>query len=111
MLCYSIDSTTVGEDTPILAELYLSVVPQFAVHWETIAALLGLEQHHINNISKNNAYNPNRVVDGCVVMLHKWLQTDTTATWGKLEDTINLFKHSPTGVISGEYHNVKGRLY
>ena len=57
-----------------MAELYRSEVPQFAAHWEAIGIELGLERHHIDNISKNHAHNPQRV----------------SSMWGKLDDAINV---------------------
>ena len=101
--------TTAGNDRPLLADLYHSVIPRYAVHWESIEVLLGLEEHHIKNISKNNAYNPNRAVDGCTEMLNKWLKFDTTATWGKLDDAINLLIPSLTGAVADPH--VRGKIY
>lgn len=96
---------------PLLADLYLSVVPRYAVHWKSIGVLLGLEQHHIDNISENNAYNPNRVIDGCAEMLKKWLKFDTSASWGKLENAIYSLKVSSTSTISDGFHHVKGKVH
>lgn len=62
-----------GDERPSVVDLHLSVVPQYAVHWETIGAILGLEKHHLEIISQNNAYNPKRTVSCCIAMLQKWL--------------------------------------
>jgi len=63
-------------------------VPKYAIHWEELGAKLGLKDHYIAVISQDNAFNPNRTVACCKNMLKKWLQIDTTATWGKLIDAI-----------------------
>ena len=47
---------------------------------------LGLEGFHIDNIASDNRY----VVACCKQMLKKWLQIDTSATWGKLDDAIRV---------------------
>ena len=73
---------------PQLVDLYKDVVPQYAIHWEDLGIKLGLEKHHIDTISHNNAYNPNRTVDCCKSMLKKWLEIDCSATWDKLRNAI-----------------------
>ena len=68
--------------------MYKDVVPQYAIHWEDFGIKLGLEKHHIDTISHNNAYNPNRTVDCCKSMLKKWLEMDYSATRDKLRNAI-----------------------
>ena len=74
------------DDTPDWRDLHRNVVSQYAVHWEAIAAELGLEHYHIANISKDHH---NRTEDGCAAMLKKWLNDGTSPTWGTLDDAIN----------------------
>ena len=68
--------------------MYKDVVPQYAIHWEDLGIKLGLEKHHIDTISHNNAYNPNRTVACCKSMLTKWLEIDCSATWDKIRNAI-----------------------
>jgi len=82
----------VDEDRPVLADLHLHIVPKYAVHWEDLGLHLGLNRDQVAIISKNNAYNPDRTRDCCKEMLAKWLNIDTSATWGKLKDAINTIK-------------------
>jgi len=58
--------------------------------------MLGLKDHDISVISKDNNFNPNRTLDCCKSMLKKWLQTDSGATWGKLRDAINTMSKKGT---------------
>ena len=82
------DNAAKGESRPQLAELYSDVVPKYASDWEDIGIKLGLKKHDLDNISTNNAYNPDRTVECCKKMLNKWLETDTSATWDKLRNAI-----------------------
>ena len=101
-------STITGEDTPELADLYRNIVPHCATRWESLGAELGLEQHHLALISKNNAFNPDRNEDCCKAVLEKWLNIDLLPNWGKLEDAVNTIEDSPilhndvTGVCCAE---------
>ena len=90
-----------------MVDLHLGVVPRYAVHWETIGAILGLEKHHLEVISQNNAYNPKRTEACCIAMLQKWLDNIPSPTWGKLDDAINLL----TSSLTDDCAHVKGRLY
>ena len=81
---YTIQPLT-EDDTPDWRDLHRNVVSQYAVHWEAIAAELGLEHYHIANISKD--YH-NRTEDGCAAMLKRWLNDGTSPTWGTLDDAI-----------------------
>jgi len=76
------------EERPKIAELYKDVAPKYAIYWEELGASLGLQKYHIDIISKNNAYNPNRALDCSKSMLKKWLEIDTKATWDKLNNAI-----------------------
>ena len=71
-----------------MSELYKDVAPRCAIYWEELGTKLGLQQHEIAIISKNNDYNSNRALDCSKSMLRKWLEIDTEATWGKLKDAI-----------------------
>ena len=59
---------------------------RYAVHWQAIAAELGLEHYHIANISKDHH---NRTEDGCAAMLRRWYNGIKSPTWGTLDDAIN----------------------
>lgn len=64
------------------------MVRQFAAQWEQLGVKLGLKGNDIDIISKDNAHNPDRSVTCCRKVLQKWLQTNPSATWGKLDDVI-----------------------
>ena len=55
---------------------------------------LGLKDYHIANIYKDN---PNRSVTCCKEMLQKWLDSDPSASWSKLDDAIKKTKSLATG--------------
>jgi len=77
-------------------ELLVKVIPLYAAQWETLASFLGLAEHEIAVISKDNA---NQSIDGCRMMFRKWLQNNPTASWGKLEDALKLLRLSVTGIF------------
>ena len=60
---------TLGDDTPTLHDLYHCVCKQYASQWDQLALHLGLDGFDIENISKDNEYNPNRSVACCTAVL------------------------------------------
>jgi len=80
---------TVGDDTPSFLDLYGKIFPQYATYWETIGAALGLDQHYLDIISQDNAYNPRRTQDCCYAMLKKWMKSSPSPTLRKFEDAIS----------------------
>ena len=95
-----------GGDTPDWRDLHRNVVSQYAVHWEAIAAELGLEHYHIANISKDHHL---RTEDGCAAMLRKWLNDGTSPTWGTLDDAINkiVMEKALQTATKGGYDNIE----
>ena len=91
-----------------MRDLNRHIVEQQAAQWERLGVELGLKDYHIANISKDN---PNRSVTCCRVMLLKWLDIDSSATWAKLNDAIKKIKLSsisPVSINKGGnhgYHN------
>ena len=75
-----------------MKELYDNVVHQYASHWEELAAHLGLENHHVDNISKDCENSQNKSVSCWVAALKQWLKAVDSPTWGKLEDVIGSSK-------------------
>lgn len=73
---------------PKLSDLYSEVIPKYATYWEDLGIKLGLKKHHIDIISENNAFNPNRVTACCKSVLKKWLEIDHSATGEKLRNAI-----------------------
>jgi len=94
-----------GDDRPGLGDLYINVIPQYAARWEELAAILGLKYYEIDNISKDYANRGS--IEGCAAMMMKWLRKDLTASWGKLDDAINLLRPSLTGAVTAD----RGRLH
>ena len=94
-----------GDDKPSLGDLYSNVVYQYAAQWEQLGLGLGLQQHDIAYISKDNAHNPDRSVTCCRTVLEKWLQEISSPTWGKLDDVIKSLTIAP--VSTGH----KGTMY
>ena len=77
-----------------MRDLSSHVIDQQAAQWERLGLELGLKDFDIANISKDNEHNPNRSVTCCRTMLQKWLQIDSLATWGKLDDALKKIKLS-----------------
>jgi len=94
-----------GDDRPGLGDLYINVIPQYAVRWEALGAILGLKDYEIAVISKDYANRGS--IEGCTAMLMKWLQSCDRPTWGKLDNAINLLQPSLTGAVTDDL----GRLY
>ena len=71
--------------TPLLKDLYRHITPEYAADWIVIGTLLGLPSGGLKAIE---AGYPTDVKWCCNQMLHKWLEMDPTASWGKLFNII-----------------------
>ena len=101
---YTVLYICAGADRVDLASIYKHIVP-CVTNWENLGAHLGLEPYHLDCISMNNAYNPDRVKNCCRAVLKKWLELECSPTWGKLEDAVNALENSPT-----TNNNIAGKL-
>ena len=98
-----------GDDRPDMRDLNRYIAEQEAAQWERLGLELGLMDYHIVNISKDN---PNRSVTCCREMLHKWLNIEPSATWGKLDDAIkNVKLPSTTAHVSIDKGGNHGYYY
>ena len=66
---------------PLLKDLYQYITPQYATHWKVIGTQLGLSTAALDIIEVDNMH---KAMQCCNSMLKKWLEVDTTASWGKL---------------------------
>lgn len=73
--------TIAATSTPLLKDVYEHVTPRYAAYWKVIGTLLGMHSEELKIIE---AGYPTNVSWCCNQMLEKWLETDTTASWGKL---------------------------
>ena len=71
---------------PLLKDLYQHITPKYAADWKVIGTLLGLPNATLDIIEHDNHYKAKKC---CNAMLNKWLQVDTTASWGKLFTVID----------------------
>ncbi len=78
-----------------MRDLHINVGHQYAAHWERLGIKLGLQEHDIANISKDNARISDHSVNCCAIMLEKWLQFVHSPTWGKLDDAIKSLPITP----------------
>ena len=78
----------IGEGKPMLQDLLLHVIPQFAVCWKEIGMKLELKDYDMENINLDNAYHPYRTTQCFKCVLEQWLKEISTPTWGKLDDAI-----------------------
>jgi len=84
-MCFAI-LYLLGEDLITVEELSSSkFMQQYASQWDQLAAILGLEDCHIANISKDLSSN---VVECCKTMLQEWQKMCSFPTWGKLEAAV-----------------------
>ena len=93
-----------------MRDLNRYIVEQQAAHWERLGLELGLKDYHIANISKDNEHNPNRSVTCSREVLQKWLEIDTSTTWGKLDDALKKIK-LPTNPMSTDKGGNHGYYY
>jgi len=78
----------VGDDRPTSLQLHSHFIEKYASQWEKLGILLGLEDYHIEIISRDNENNPKRCEACCNRVLEKWLLEIPSPTWGKLDDAI-----------------------
>ena len=72
---------TVHSERPLLKELQNVVTPYYAASWKEIGLQLGIAQGMLQTIEINFQTDAARC---CAEMFTKWLDTDVTASWGKL---------------------------
>ena len=98
-----------------MVDLHPNIIPKYAIHWMAIGAALGLEQHHFDNISYDNASMTERVVACCTAMFRKWLKVSPSPTWGKLDDAIKITRSSVKPILpccrSGDRGNIRCITY
>ena len=66
---------------PLIKDLYQHITPRYATQWRVIGTLLDLPSETLSIIERNHMF---QVDLCCNALLEKWLQVDTTASWGKL---------------------------
>ena len=91
-----------GTDKADLQSLYKLVVPCIT-NWEDFGAQLGLKSHHLDCISRDNAYNPNRTKDCCRAVFKKWLQLESSPIWDKVEGAVNAIENPITNKVTSKY--------
>jgi len=67
--------------TPSLKELQHHFTPQYAAQWRVIGTQLDLFSGALDIIEHDHMH---KATHCCNAMLKKWLEMDTTASWGKL---------------------------
>ena len=72
---------------PTHRELNEKVTPHYAAHWMRIGRFLDISFPALEIIESDNLRNCQKC---CDEMLAKWLDIDTTASWGKLKCSIKL---------------------
>jgi len=73
-----------------MQDLYLKIVnKQHAIHWKELGLQLGLPNDKIVIIELDNDRAKYKTQRCCVSMLKQWLWSNTSPTWGKLQDAIN----------------------
>ena len=75
-------SFTIVNTTPLLKDLYQHVTPQYATKLESDRNTTGsYPVEHLDIIEHDNM---RKVTHCCNAMLEKWLNMDSTASWGKI---------------------------
>ena len=85
--------------TPLLKDLYEHITPQYAADWKEMGTLLGIPSGELRSIE---AGYPTNVKWCCNKMLEIWLESDSSASWGKLIKAIE------SSAVSGNQVPIKG---
>ena len=72
---------TIVNTIPLPKDLFQHITTQYAADWKVIGTLLGIPSGELQAIE---AGWPTNVKWCCNQMLAKWLEVDTSASWGKL---------------------------
>jgi len=84
-ILYAIQYVT-GDTRPKEQDINNHVVPHCATKWRELGLSLGVTSSQLDII---NVDHPSSCEKRCKVMLRKWLQLDSSATWGKLADAVH----------------------
>lgn len=71
---------------PKLKDLHTIITSEYAAHWKVIGTLLNIPKFTLDEINRKC---PNNVDDCCNELLTTWLESDTTASWKHMIQTIN----------------------
>ena len=96
---YSTCCPPIVNTRPLLKDLYQHITPQYATQWRVIGTLLDLPSERLDIIEYNHR---GQAEDCCNAMLERWLQEDTTASWGKLSTVIESCVQPPTVPDKGD---------
>ena len=75
-----------------LKDLFLFVVPKYTSRWEQLGTLLGIPMGKLYAIEYENQTSAD---DCCLKMLSNWLQCDNAASWGKVQNAVDLLVSNP----------------
>ena len=92
-----------GQNRPQLAELNRSIVPVWAAKWRELGEAIGLSSNELEIISADHSYHPSRSEECCKVVLRKWLEKDSTASWNKLKAIESLSYNITENTNKGTY--------
>ena len=73
----------------ILKAAYKYIVPKHGTKWRAIGKLLGLSMEQLNMIKDEFQDCYNKTAECCNAVISRWLDTDTGASWEKLNDVID----------------------
>ena len=77
----------VAKTTPTLKDLQQHIIPQCATIWREIGTQLNLSDGELSIIQADNQLSVKKC---CNVMLSRWLEVDTNASWEKLFTAIDI---------------------
>ena len=83
---------------PALKDLQRHVTPRYATSWREIGIQLNLSDGELSIIQADNQFS---VKKRCNVMLSRWLEVDTNASWEKLFTAIDICSGQPND--QGDY--------
>jgi len=72
----------------ILKAAYKYIVPKHGAKWRAIGKLLGLSTEQLDIIKDEFQDCYNKTAECCNAVISRWLDTDTGASWEKLNDVI-----------------------
>ena len=93
---------------PLMEDLKQHFTPRYAADWETIGILLGLQAEWLKLIEHDYCGYSDFCFKACNVMLQRWLEVDTTASWAKL--FIKVIESAAVSGTSGKVTSVLDQL-
>jgi len=104
-----LNAAITGFKRPELRDVYRYVIQKYAHKWRYLGAELHFDQAELEIIFSNS---PNSVEECCRVLVTRWLDRDSNASWDHLLTAIdNLHHQSTVPELTSEYQSYIAMVY